>query len=56
MSMRKATTNAANETMKETKSTLPRKEWITLKIIEIIEERRKYKNSNTDEYQRRYRT
>lgn len=53
--MRETTTNAATETMKETKSTLPRKEWITPEIIEMIEERRKYKNLNTDEYQKRYR-
>lgn len=49
-SLRKAT-NEAIETMKETKSTLPRKEWITPEIVEMIEERRKYKNLNTDEYQ-----
>ncbi|KAL4125923.1 hypothetical protein QTP88_010160 [Uroleucon formosanum] len=55
-SLRETTTNAATEIMKETKSTLPRKEWITPEIIEMIEERRKYKNLNTDEYQKRYRT
>ncbi|XP_025425707.1 craniofacial development protein 2-like [Sipha flava] len=55
-SLRETTTNAATEIMKETKSTLPRKEWITPEIIEMIEERRKYKNLNTNEYQKRYRT
>lgn len=55
-SLRETTTNSATETMKETKSTLPRKEWITPEIIEMIEERRKYTNLNTDEYQKRYRT
>jgi hypothetical protein len=53
--LRKTTTNTANETMKETKSTLPKKEWIAPEIIGMIKERRKYKNSNTDEYQRRYK-
>jgi len=37
-SLRKETTNAAIGTMKETKSTLPRKEWITPEIIEMIGE------------------
>lgn len=35
-SLRKVTTNEANETMTETKGTLPRKEWITPEIIEMI--------------------
>jgi len=52
--LKKTTTSAANETMKETKSTLPRKEWITLEIVELIGERRKYKNLNTVEHQRTY--
>jgi hypothetical protein len=35
--------------MKETKSTLLRKEWITPKIIEMIEKRRKYNDLNIDD-------
>jgi len=40
--------------MKETKSTLPRKEWIAPEIVGLIGERRKYKNLNTVEHQRTY--
>lgn len=47
---------AVAETMTRTKCILPRKEWITPEIIGMIEDRRKYENSNKAEHQQKYRT
>lgn len=54
--LKNATINAANEIITKTKDTQPRKEWITLEIVEIKKERRKYKNSNTVEHEKGYKT
>jgi len=40
-------TEAASKTLKENKTTVPRKEWITTEIASMIEERRKLKNGTT---------
>ncbi|KAL4084163.1 hypothetical protein QTP88_027996 [Uroleucon formosanum] len=48
-------TEAASKTLKENKTTVPRKEWITTEIASMIEERRKLKNRTTFESQRKYR-
>lgn len=37
------------------KNVTPRKDWITTEIVNMIEERRKYKSSNSTERQERYR-
>ncbi|KAF0686720.1 craniofacial development protein 2-like, partial [Aphis craccivora] len=48
-------TETASKTLKENKTTVPRKEWITTEIVSMIEERRKLKNGTTLESQRKYR-
>jgi len=48
-------TEAAHQTLKENKTTVPRKEWITTEIVSMIEERKKLKNRTTLESQRQYR-
>ncbi len=48
-------TETASKTLKENKTTVPRKEWITAEILSMIEERRKLKNGTTLESQRKYR-
>lgn len=46
---------APSKTLKENKTTVPRKEWVTTEIASMIEERRKIKNGTTLESQRKYR-
>jgi len=41
--------------LKENKATAPRKEWITVEIVSMIEERRKLKNETTFEHKLKYR-
>jgi len=48
-------TKAASKTLKENKTTVPRKEWITIEIVNMIEERRKLKNETTLEHKWKYR-
>ncbi|VVC30385.1 Endonuclease/exonuclease/phosphatase,Reverse transcriptase domain [Cinara cedri] len=48
-------TEAASKTLKENKTTVPRKKWITTEIASMKEERRKLKNGTTFESQRKYR-
>ncbi|KAF0772941.1 craniofacial development protein 2-like [Aphis craccivora] len=53
--IKRTVTEAASKTLKENKTTVPRKEWITAEILSMIEERRKLKNGTTLESQRKYR-
>jgi len=48
-------TELALKALKENKTTVPRKEWITSEIVNMIEERRTFKNGTTLEHKRNYR-
>lgn len=47
--------DVASKALKENKSTVPRKKWLTAKIISMMEETMKLKNGSTLEYKLKYR-
>ena len=49
-------THAANKALGEVECKKPRKPWITLEMIEKMNERRKWKNVNTEEGRKKYKS